>query len=426
MKMKKTLVALAVATFSVSASAAVVYEADGTKIEFDGSVRLLAEQNITIDESQEIENIAKIFSKRLKQQTGEQSITVIKRSYKKLNNYYNQQKTKRYRNAGSRLGVTATQDLDDGFYAFGRLEIRANKTNNENQFGRLYIKRAFAGLGQKDVGQLTFGRQLTIADDSYQTDSYEFGIVPSYIASDGNSVIRYDYTGVDGLVFSANYNLSEKQNAKGEALDYKLKNAYGVGFTYQANLKNNKAFYLNTAYGRSNYDNTDKTQAQTKSTKAKHYRDGYQMALGYKIGNFKLVSDFGYANEKSRNEERRVKTTSFYAAPGLQFQFTQKTRLYGNYLFENSHIDDIWSSKSKSKGFLLGIDYTPHKNVLLFVEGKMLQMKTDYVGNSTKTIVEQTFDNDTHTITRINEKELIKEYSDKTEKSIGIGIRIYW
>ncbi|MGZ3083725.1 porin [[Haemophilus] ducreyi] len=424
MRMKKTLVALMVATFSISASAAVVYEADGTKIEFDGSLRLLAEKDKITTESKETEikkNTSKYYIRGSYAETYRETLTTSYHDKK------NKEMKKNYRNSGSRLGITATQDLDDGFYAFGRLEVRADKTNNENQFGRLYIKRAFAGLGQKDVGQLTFGRQLTIVDDSYQTDSYEFGIVPSYIASDGNSVIRYDYTGVDGLVFSANYNLSEKQNAKGEALDYKLKNAYGVGFTYQANLKNNKAFYLNTAYGRSNYDNTDKTQAQTKSTKAKHYRDGYQMALGYKIGNFKLVSDFGYA-KKSRNEERIVKTTSLYAAPGLQYQFTNSARLYGNYLWENSHMDGIWSAKSKSKGFLLGIDYKPHKNILLFVEGKMLQTKINYNNNITKIHIKEVFDSKRipRKLESIDDIQLEAHSSAKTEKSIGIGVRVSW
>ncbi|AKO43330.1 membrane protein [[Haemophilus] ducreyi] len=422
--MKKTLVALMVATFSISASAAVVYEADGTKIEFDGSLRLLAEKDKITTESKETEikkNTSKYYIRGSYAETYRETLTTSYHDKK------NKEMKKNYRNSGSRLGITATQDLDDGFYAFGRLEVRADKTNNENQFGRLYIKRAFAGLGQKDVGQLTFGRQLTIVDDSYQTDSYEFGIVPSYIASDGNSVIRYDYTGVDGLVFSANYNLSEKQNAKGEALDYKLKNAYGVGFTYQANLKNNKAFYLNTAYGRSNYDNTDKTQAQTKSTKAKHYRDGYQMALGYKIGNFKLVSDFGYA-KKSRNEERIVKTTSLYAAPGLQYQITPVSKVYGNYLYERVKFnkEDVkntslfsMSSKStslnqKSHGFLLGADYQLHKHVLVFLEGKVVNKKYDDV-------VMQSEHRNT-----LFEKESYSFNAKNVDKVIGVGMRVFW
>lgn len=45
--MKKTLVALAVTAFAASASAVTVYEAEGSKIDFYGSARVIVENQTT-------------------------------------------------------------------------------------------------------------------------------------------------------------------------------------------------------------------------------------------------------------------------------------------------------------------------------------------------------------------------------------------
>ena len=47
--------------------------------------------------------------------------------------------------------------------------------------------------------------------------------------------------------------------------------------------------------------------------------------------------------------------------------------MYGNYLYERVKTKD--TSKEKTHGFLLGVDYKFHKQVVAFVEGKVVQTK---------------------------------------------------
>ncbi|WGE80026.1 porin [Actinobacillus equuli] len=353
--MKKTLVALAVTAFAASASAVTVYDAEGTKVQFDGSLRLVLEKVKT-------------------EVNGEGN-----RAHSNL------------RNAGSRFGMRVNHDLGNDFYALGRLEIRFDKNSSSDQFGDLYAKRAYVGLGSKQYGEVTFGRQLTIADDYGQTDDYTYGIVPSYIAASGNQVIRYDYKGIEGLQIGANYNFAEKRDAAGEVLVNELKNAYGLGAVYETQLGGN-TFNIEGGIGRSNY---------ATGTNHKHYQDGYEIALGYTLGDFKLVGDFGYSYEKDGS----ARTKSFYVAPGFQYQVVPASRIYGNYLYERAEttVAKEDAAKAKKHGFLLGVDYKLHKQVVAFVEGKYVRTKGYVAGVSGYDYVGKT-----------------------TDKAIGVGMRVYW
>ena len=154
--MKKTLAALIVSAFAASAAnAAVVYDNEGTKVELNGSLRLIMEKA----DKKEYDRAGK--------------------STKKTNSAL--------RNAGSRFGITVKHNLDNDFYALGRLEFRFDDTDSRDQFGSLYAKRAYVGLGSKATGDITFGRQLTIADDLSQANDYEYGFIPkgAYIPTSG-------------------------------------------------------------------------------------------------------------------------------------------------------------------------------------------------------------------------------------------------
>ena len=119
--MKKTLVALAVTAFPASASAVTVYDAEGSKVDIDGSIRMVLERA-----NSETKN-------------GFGTITEKKRTHTGI------------RNAGSRIGVTARHQLAEDFYALGRVEVRFDKFEkgaaSEDGFGSAYAKRAYVGLG---------------------------------------------------------------------------------------------------------------------------------------------------------------------------------------------------------------------------------------------------------------------------------------
>lgn len=347
--MKKTLAALIVSAFAASAAnAAVVYDNEGTKVELNGSLRLILE----------------------------------KADAKKYDAVGNSTKTANsaLRNAGSRFGITVKHNLDNDFYALGRLESRFDDTESRDQFGSLYAKRAYVGLGSKATGDITFGRQLTIADDLTQANDYEYGFIPKgkYIPTSGTGVVRYDYKGIEGLQLSANYNFGQTNNEKGKPLNPGIKNAYAVGALYTAGDLDARL-----AYGHTNFE-TGASYA--------HRLDGVLASLGYKFGDFTLTGDFAYGHEKFDDE----KTNKFYVAPGFAYQVLPASKVYGNYLYERVKGE---ADKDKTHGFLLGADYKLHKQVVLFVEGKYVTTK-EYVNDS---------------------------YDGKTkDRAIGVGMRVFF
>ena len=352
--MKKTLAALIVSAFAASAAnAAVVYDNEGTKVELNGSLRLIMEKA----DKKEYDRAGK--------------------STKKTNSAL--------RNAGSRFGITVKHNLDNDFYALGRLEFRFDDTTSRDKFGRLYAKRAYVGLGSKATGDITFGRQLTIADDLSQAVDYEYGLIPKeeYIPTAGTGVIRYDYKGIEGLQLSANYNFGQKNNEKGKALDPAIKNAFGFGALYTAGDLDARF-----AYGHTSFE-TDASY--------KHRLDGFLASLGYKFGDFTLTGDFGYAHEK----ENDAKTNKFYVSPGFAYQVTPASQVYGNYLYERVKGE---TTKDKTHGFLLGADYKLHKQVVVFLEGKYVTTK-NYAENANGGYA----------------------YDGKTkDRAIGVGMRVYF
>ena len=352
--MKKTLAALIVSAFAASAAnAAVVYDNEGTKVELNGSLRLIMEKA-----DKKVYNAAN-------------------QSTKKTNSAL--------RNAGSRFGITVKHNLDNDFYALGRLEFRFDDTDSRDKFGRLYAKRAYVGLGSKATGDITFGRQLTIADDLSQAVDYEYGLIPKeeYIPTAGTGVIRYDYKGIEGLQLSANYNFGQRNNEKGKLLKPGIKNAYAVGALYTVGDLDARF-----AYGHTSFE-TDASY--------KHRLDGFLASLGYKFGDFTLTGDFGYAHEK----ENDAKTNKFYVSPGFAYQVTPASQVYGNYLYERVKGE---TTKDKTHGFLLGADYKLHKQVVVFLEGKYVTTK-NYAENANGGYA----------------------YDGKTkDRAIGVGMRVYF
>ena len=347
--MKKTLAALIVSAVAASAAnAAVVYDNEGTKVELGGSLRLIMEK-------------------------------ADKKEYDRAN-HSTKKANSALRNAGSRFGVKVKHNLDNDFYALGNLELRFDDTTSRDKFGGAYAKRAYVGLGSKATGDITFGRQLTIADDLSQANDYEYGFIPKgdYIPTSGTGVVRYDYKGIEGLQLSANYNFGQKNDEKGKALDPAIKNAFALGALYTAGDLDARF-----AYGHTNLE-TNATY--------KHRVDGFLASLGYKFGDFTLTGDFGYAHAKKNDD----KTNKFYVSPGFAYQVTPMSQVYGNYLYERVKGE---SDKDKTHGFLLGADYKLHKQVVLFVEGKYVTTK-EYVNDS---------------------------YDGKTkDRAIGVGMRVFF
>ncbi|WP_118805607.1 porin [Haemophilus haemolyticus] len=349
--MKKTLAALIIGAFAASAAnAAVVYDNEGTKVEIGGSLRLILEKTNKGGDA-------------------------------------NQHTHSGLKNAGSRLEVKAKHNLDSGYYALGYLQVRLDgkqgTSATEDGFGTLRTKRAFVGLGHKERGEVTFGRQATTADSLSTANDYTYGIIEkdAYIPTEGDSVIRYAYKGIDNLVISADYLFANQRDANNEVLSGKLENSFQAGVAYEDGV------IAKFGYGRTNYKS---------ATSQKHHTDGFLTTLGYDFGGAIVSLDAGYANEKQMGDS----TKRFYVSPGFQYKITELSNVYGNYKYEQVKNSD--DSKTKQHGFLLGVDYKLHKQVVTYVEGKYQVAKGyDAQGN-------------------------YEQGSKVKDKAIGVGLRVYF
>ncbi|AUI65532.1 MULTISPECIES: porin [Glaesserella] len=345
--MKKTLVALVVTAFAASASAVTVYDNEGTKVTVDGSLRLLLDKGNT-----------------------------------KVKDGAKTEKHSNLKNNGSRFGVRAQHQIAEDFYALGRLELRFDgTTSTTDQFGDVYAKRAYVGLGSKQFGEVTFGRQVTIADDIGETGfDYAYGVSPGLMTDAGNSVVRYDYKGIEGLQVGVNYNFAEKRDSNNEVVNGQTKNGYGVGATYTFQVAEGQAATVEAGYTRDNY---------ATGTNTRHYKDAWEVAASYTVNGLKVAIDGSQAYEK----EGSAKTRTSALAVGAKYGF-DKVGVYGAYGYEHVKVKGD-SDKTRSHKFLLGADYQLHKHVVTFVEGRIVKTKVD---NGSRT----------------------------TDNVVGVGLRVFW
>lgn len=335
--MKKTLAALIIGAFAASAAnAAVVYDNEGTKVEVNGSVRLLLEKSNNSGTHKD--DTTGVVTKR-------HTHTGLK-------------------NDGSRVAFKVKHNLSSGYYALGNIEVRldgkdpvtGDKNTKADGFGNLNTKRAYVGLGHKERGEVKFGRQVTIADSLVIANDYSYGLIEKgdYVPYQGNSVIRYDYKGIEGLQLGVSYQFAEDRDEDSlEVTNKKLQNATQFGALYEKD-----GVIAKLAFGRTNY--------QATATGNKKHRDGVLASFGYEFNDLTLSLDGGYAKAKFLNKDK--KETRYFVSPGFQYQITDLSNVYGNYKYEQ--VKDKADAKEKHHGFLLGVDYKLHKQVLAYVEGK--------------------------------------------------------
>lgn len=369
--MKKTLAALIVGAFAASAAnAVVVYNNEGTKVELGGRLSVIAEQSSSTEDDQ-------------KQQHGT------------------------LRNQGSRFHIKATHNLGDGFYAQGYLETRlvSHYTKEKaDHFADIATKYAYVTLGNNTFGEVKLGRAKTIADEITTAEDKEYGLLNSkkYIPTNGNTV-GYTFNGIDGLVLGANYLLAQERDAQtvdrlnlktGEVTVGEVSNGIQVGAKYDANN-----IIVGIAYGRTNYKDTDKKTGQNYNYQGKKEEvNGALASLGYRFSDLGLLVslDSGYAKTKNYKAKH---TKSYFVSPGFQYELMEDTNFYGNFKYERNSIDQ--GKKEREQAVLFGIDHKLHKQVLTYIEGAYSRTRT--AENDGKT----------------------KEKTEK-EKSVGVGLRVYF
>ena len=344
--MKKTLAALIIGAFAASAAnAAVVYDNEGTKVEIGGSIRVQLEKT---------------------NKGGNAADT--KRTHSGL------------RNAGSRLEVKVKHNLDSGYYALGQLQVRFDGKQGSGAkgdgFGALGTRRAFVGLGHKERGELTFGRQLTFADSLSTANDYSYGIIDkdAYIPTEGDSVVRYTYKGIDNLVISADYLFANERDTNNEVKVNALQNGFQVGASYEKD-----GIIAKLGLGRTNY----KTGTETITKVVPGSTNGA-------LATTKITTEDYTTQHKD----------AVLASLGYEFNGLTLSVDGGNYKYEQAK--DVDNGKTKQHGFLLGADYKLHKQVVTYVEGKY-QVTKDYASNGSYVA-----------------------NSKVKDKAIGVGMRVYF
>lgn len=340
--MKKTLVALAVAAFATSASALTVYEADGSKVDFDGSIRLRLDNGSTKADGQS--------------------------RVEKHSNLHND---------GSRFGVRMKHDIAEDFYALGRVEFRFDdEATGSDKFGDLYAKRAYVGLGSKQYGELTFGRQVLIGDDIAQSGfDNAYGTWDTTLATASNSAVRYDYKGIEGLQVGLDYRFAEKRNATTNDVETgELKSGYGAGVTYNFKVAENQAVTVAAGYSRDNY---------ATGTSTKSHKDAYAAGAKYTVDALTLAADYAGSFKKTGSEKERGNAFRV----GAKYAVTPAIAVYGNYGHGvvKTKNGSATTQKDVYDKFMLGTEYKVHKNVFTYLEGSIEKVKTTTATTTSKT-----------------------------------------
>ncbi|HDR1039131.1 porin [Pasteurella multocida] len=330
--MKKTIVALAVAAVAAtSANAATVYNQDGTKVDVNGSVRLL-----------------------LKKEKDERGDLV---------------------DNGSRVSFKASHDLGEGLSALAYAELRFSKNvtvqvkdpqtqqvvreyDVEKLGNNVHVKRLYAGFAYEGLGTLTFGNQLTIGDDVGVSDyTYFLGGINNLLSS-GEKAINFKSAEFNGFTFGGAYVFSadaDKQAPRD-----------GRGFVV-AGLYNRKmgdvGFALEAGY-------SQKYVTVAKQEKEKAFMVGTELSYaGLAVG-------VDYAQSKVTNVEGKKRALEV----GLKYDLNDKAKVY---------TDLIWAKEgpkgatTRDRSIILGAGYKLHKQVETFVEGSWGREK-DANGVTTK------------------------------------------
>lgn len=338
--MKKTLVALAVAAFAAtSANAVVVYNQDGTKVEVEGSVRLILE---------------KASSK-------------VKANGTEIGG---ESKRADLKDDGSRLWVKASQDLGEGFSAIGGLELRFNgdshKDNTSNSsFGNPTTRQLFAGFKNEDVGTLTFGRQETTLDAVQLSDfTYTYG-GNNNLTDFGFKSVKFKSTEWEGFSFGADYIFGDSAKDKAEA---NYKNGYGLSAFYSTELADDVALNLSAGLGQDRFDAIGTNNAEAKKT---NWRTAAQLVAGPAA----FGIEYGQGSNKIENVTVTKDKTLLVSA---KYQVLEPTTVYAQY--QRKQVKAVTATpvvKATENTYIVGADYKFNKHVVTFVEYKHARTSTN-------------------------------------------------
>ncbi|NNI31254.1 porin [Pasteurella multocida] len=337
--MKKTIVALAVAAVAAtSANAATVYNQDGTKVDVNGSVRLLL--------------------KKEKDMRGDL-----------IDN-------------GSRVSFKASHDLGEGLSALGYAELRFSddvkdkdgNVVNQPIGNKVHAKRLYAGFAYEGLGTLTFGNQLTIGDDVGVSDYTYFNSgINGVLITSGQKAINFKSAEFNGFTFGGAYVFS------GDANKDALRD--GRGFVV-AGLYNRQigdvGFAFEAGYSQKYVKQEVNPGVIPAPGVAVAYKDEKQKAflVGAELSYAGLALGVDYAQSKVTNVDGKKRALEV----GLNYDLNDKAKVYTDFIWEK---EGPKGDVERTRTVAVGFGYKLHKQVETFVEGAWGRTK-DADGTTTK------------------------------------------
>lgn len=382
--MKKTLLAVAIPALLASgaASAATIYDNNGTKVDFYGQLRVNLEY----------------ASKR--DQSGENGT--------------------KFRDSGSRFGFKIKHDIGNGLRGLAGLEYGNNTQSPENNF-KIKNRLGYVGIGADDYGDLTFGRVLSPFDDVALSDyTYVYGGVLDFGGnfkrsdSDNNFIGRTSNTikfmsdeFFGHISFGGTYTLQDGESWDNENNEHakQLDNAFTLSSFY---TNDELGLKLNAGFGRAEANGGAYTVTPAMGLTPAvmgDLRKGTDMIYGigaeYSINIAELKKALSFAIDLGRFDTKRdttianVNTNNKYSANlygvGVKYRWSEKGNTYiGGYYKDGKKDASDWSNKL----FVFGSDYR----------------FTQYV----RPYIEYAYEKD----------KLIDE--KKSESKVAVGMRVYW
>ncbi|HEA3290013.1 TPA: porin [Pasteurella multocida] len=339
--MKKTIVALAVAAVAAtSANAATVYNQDGTKVDVNGSLRLI-----------------------LKKEKNERGDLV---------------------DNGSRVSFKASHDLGEGLSALAYTELRFSKNVTvqvkdpqtqdvvreyevEKLGNNVHVKRLYAGFAYEGLGTLTFGNQLTIGDDVGLSDYTYFNSGINNLLSSGEKAINFKSAEFNGFTFGGAYVFSA--DADKQAL------RDGRGFVV-AGLYNRKmgdvGFAFEAGYSQKYVKQVDDSVVPNKEWDEKEKA----FLVGTELSYAGLALGVDYAQSKVTNVDGKKRALEV----GLNYDLNDRAKVYTDFIWAK---EGPKGDTDRTRKIAVGFGYKLHKQVETFVEGAWGRTK-DADGTTTK------------------------------------------
>ncbi|WP_419724448.1 porin [Pasteurella multocida] len=341
--MKKTIVALAVAAVAAtSANAATVYNQDGTKVNVNGSVRLLL--------------------KKEKDMRGDL-----------IDN-------------GSRVSFKASHDLGEGLSVLGYAELRFSKDVKDKKGkvkkgkvnqpigNEVHAKRLYAGFAYEGLGTLTFGNQLTIGDDVGVSDYTYFNSgINGVLITSGQKAINFKSAEFNGFTFGGAYVFS------GDANKDALRD--GRGFVV-AGLYNRQigdvGFAFEAGYSQKYVKQKVEQPQSLLPGQVERFKDKKEKAflVGAELSYAGLALGVDYAQSKVTNVGGKKRALEV----GLNYDLNDKAKVYTDFIWKK---ESPKGNVKRTRTVAVGFGYKLHKQVETFVEGAWGRKK-DADGKTTK------------------------------------------